>query len=290
MAGTFVITLREAFEAALLLGIVYTFLDRIGARAQWRYVTTGGALGLGASVLMGVAVSYVSGPLLDVGPELVATVVIFAAVVLLTWHSWWMSRHAGALRGEVVRRIESARARRRWWIVGLIAFTGVFREGAETVLFLWGLLSQASVGSWAGIVGGALGIVVAAALGWAIFRGGRQISVRTFFSVTTVVLVLVAAGLFSTGLGKLQGLGVLPATQPLWDSSWLLRDHGVVGGFLSALVGYRARPSLVEVLGWMAYLLVAGILLRQPAAAPPGGATPPSARRPDDTVHVLTRS
>jgi len=261
MAATFVVTLREAFEAALLLGIVYTFLDRIGARAQWRYVTTGGALGLVASVAMGVGLTSVSGPLLDLGPDLIATVVIFAAVVLLTWHSWWMRRHASALHGGVVRRLEDARTSRRWWIVGLIAFTGVFREGAETVLFLWGLLAQASVGSWAGITGGALGVLVAAALGWAIFHGGRHVNVRTFFSVTTVLLLLVAAGLLSTGLGKLQALGVLPAGEPLWDSTWLLDDRGGVGGFLTALLGYRARPSTFEAAGWALYLVAAGILI-----------------------------
>jgi high-affinity iron transporter len=266
MAATFVVTLREAFEAALLLGIVYTFLDRIGARAQWRYVTTGGALGLVASVLMGIGVTSVSGPLLDLGPDVIATVVIFAAVVLLTWHSWWMRRHASALRGDVVRRIEEARASRKFWVVGLIAFTGVFREGAETVLFLWGLLAQASVGSWAGITGGVLGVLVAAVLGWAIFHGGRQINVRTFFTVTTVILLLVAAGLFSTGLGKLQALGVLPTTEPVWDTSTLLDDHGTVGSFLGALVGYRARPSAVEVAGWSLYLVLAGTLVMRAGA------------------------
>jgi high-affinity iron transporter len=289
MGATFVITLREAFEAALLLGIVYTFLDRIGARAQWRYVTTGGALGLLASVLMGLALTYVSGPLLDVGPDLIAAVVIFAAVALLTWHSWWMRSHASALRGDVVRRIEEARATRKFWVLGLIAFTGVFREGAETVLFLWGLLAQASIGSWSGITGGLLGVAVAAGLGWIIFHGGRQINIRTFFSVTTVILLLVAAGLFSTGLGKLQALGVLSTSEPLWDTSSVLDDHGTIGGFLGALVGYRARPSAVEVAGWSLYLLVAGTLVMR-SAEPGGGPTPQSSSSTGSTERMLTPS
>src|SRR5438093_1036949 len=135
MLATFVITLREGFEAALLLGIVYACLDRFGARAHYRWVTLGGALGLVASILMGIAVTFLSGPLLDLG-----------------------------------------------------------------------------------------------------------------------------AGLFSTGLGKLQGLGVLPATDALWDTSALLSDHSVLGGFLSGLVGYRARPSLLEVAAYVAYVAVAGTL------------------------------
>jgi high-affinity iron transporter len=276
MGATFVVTLREAFEAALLLGIVYTYLDKIGARAQAHYVTIGGALGLAASVGMGVALTYLSGPLLDVGPDVVATVVIFGAVALLTWHGWWMRRHASAARGEIERRLDEARANQQLWVVGLIAFTGVFREGAETVLFLWGLLAEAAGSGSAGIAGGALGVVVAAVLGWAIFHGGRHISLRTFFGFTSALLLLVAAGLFSTGLGKLQGFGLLPGGEPLWDTSSVLRDQSVVGGMLGGLVGYRARPSAIEVAGWVVYLMAAGWLILWRAGRAPSDATPPS--------------
>jgi high-affinity iron transporter len=261
MAATFVVTLREGFEAALLLGIVYACLDRFGARDHYRWVTLGGVLGLVASVLMGGAVTLLSGPLLDLGPDLVGATVIFAAVSLLTWHGWWMSRHAQALRSDVQRRVAEAEAMRRLSLLGLIAFTGVFREGAETVLFLWGLLSQSAEGAgWGQFTGGVLGLVAAAALGLAVFRGGTRLSVRHFFTVTSVVLLLVAAGLFSTGLGKLQGLGVLPPAQTLWDTSFLLSDRGLLGGFATGLVGYRARPTLVEVAGYAVYLVVAGAL------------------------------
>ena len=271
MAATFVVTLREGFEAALLLGIVYACLDRFGARVHYRWVTLGGALGLVASILMGIAVTFLSGPLLDLGPDLVGAAVIFAAVGLLTWHGWWMSRHAHAMRNDVQRRVAEAEANRRFSVLGLIAFTGVFREGAETVLFLWGLVSQTAEGAgWGGLAGGVLGVVTAAALGLAVFRGGTRLSVRAFFTVTSVVLLLVAAGLFSTGLGKLQGLGVLPPTDALWDTSFLLSDHGLVGGFATGLVGYRARPTLVEVAGYALYLVVASSLFfggRRPAGA-----------------------
>lgn len=269
MGGTFVVTLREAFEAALLLGIVYAYLDRVGARAGYRWVTLGAVLGLVASVLAGVAVSLLSGPLLDLGPDLVAAVILFTAVALLTWHGWWMRQHAREVKGHVQRRIDEARATQRLWIVGLVAFTGVFREGAETVLFLWGLMSQTSIGGWGGFAGGVLGVTLAAALGWGIFRGGRQLSLPRFFAVTSVLLVIVAAGLFSTGIGKLIGLGFVPAGDPLWDTSALLDDGSVIGGFLSGLTGYRARPTAPEVIGYVVYLLIATALLFAPRAATP---------------------
>jgi len=267
MGATFVVTLREAFEAALLLGIVYSYLDRVGARGHYRWVTLGGVLGLVASVLAGVAVSFLSGPLLDLGPDLVAAAVIFFAVALLTWHSWWMRQHSRLITGDVLRRLDEARTTQRLWIVGLVAFTGVFREGAETVLFLWGLMSQTTISGWGGVTGGVLGVATAAVLGWAIFRGGRQLSLRRFFTATTVLLVLVAAGLVSTGIGKLIGFGVIPAGDALWDTSGLLRDDSAVGGFLAGLTGYRARPSAPEVIGYVVYLVAASLLLFTPRAA-----------------------
>ncbi len=105
------------------------------------------------------------------------------------------------------------------------------------------------------------GVVSAAALGWAIFRGGKQISLQRFFTVTSVLILLLAAGLFSAGIGKLEGLGFLPQPSTLWDSSFLLSDSSVAGGFLGGLVGYRARPSALEVGAYVAYSLAASVLL-----------------------------
>lgn len=281
MGATFVITLREAFEASLLLGIVYGYLDRIGARTSFHWVTLGGVLGLGASLAMGLAVGALSGPLLELGPDMIGAAVMFVAVGLLTWHAWWMRQHAVAIKGQVEQRINEARATQRLWIVGLIAFTGVFREGAETVLFLWGIVAEAtSVTGWSGVAGGITGVIVAGLLGWMVFRGGQHVSLRRFFAVTTLLIMLLAAGLFSTGVGRLQGLGLVPMSEPLWDTSWLLNDRSLVGSFLTGLVGYRARPTLFEVLAYWAYLIASAILLfrpkplaNRPGARPSGGAS-----------------
>ncbi len=176
MGGTFVITLREGFEAALILGIVYTYLQKIGAQRHYRYATRGGVLGVLASIALGVVVTVLSGPLLDLGPDIIGLAVIFVAVVVLTWHGYWMRQHARAMKGDVQRKIDEAQTTHRMWIIGVIAFTGVFREGAETVLFLWGLLTQAtSTSGWASALGAVLGLIMAASLGWAIFRGGPRL-------------------------------------------------------------------------------------------------------------------
>jgi high-affinity iron transporter len=261
MGATFVIVLREGFEAALLLGIVYAYLTKIGRPDSRHYVTVGGALALAASILLGIGVSVVSGPLADLGPDVIAIGVIFLAVVLLTWHGWWMGRHAREIRGEVQRRIDEAHSRQRLWIVGLIAFTGVFREGAETVLFLWGLLTGLEgTSGWLALMGGATGLVAAAILGWLVFQGGRRMSIQSFFAATSVLLLFLAGGLFSAGVGRLQGLGLLPGGDPAWDTSWLLDDHGALGGLVAGLVGYRARPTVLEIAAYALYIVGAGTL------------------------------
>jgi high-affinity iron transporter len=263
MGGTFIITLREGFEAALLLGIIYTYLEKIGARREFRYVTMGALVGAAASVLLGILVTVLSGPLVDLGPDLIAAAVLFAASGTLTWHGWWMRQHARAMRGDLERRIDAAQAKQQFWVVGVIAFTGVFREGAETVLFLWGLLTQ--VGSNAGgsllALGGVLGVGGAIVLGMLVFQGARQLSLRRFFAWTSAFLLLLAAGLFSTGVGRLQGLGILPAADTLWDTSGWLDDRGFLGSLLAGLFGYRSRPSTLEALAYVAYLVLAGVLI-----------------------------
>jgi high-affinity iron transporter len=262
MVGPFIVTLREGFEAALILGIMYTYLHKIGAARHYGYVTRGAWLGVLASVGLGAAVSLLSGPLLDLGPDIIGLAVMFTAVIALTWHGYWMQRHARAIKGQVQRRIDEAHAAQRLWIVGLIAFTGVFREGAETVLFLWGLTTQAtSASGWAAAAGAVLGLAAAAALGWAIFRGGRRVSLPRFFAITSALLILVAAGMFSSGIGKLEAFGILPQSPVMWDTSALISDQGLVGGFLGGLVGYRARPTGLELAAYAVYLVVAGTLV-----------------------------
>ena len=157
------------------------------------------------------------------------------------------------------------------------------------MLFLWGLLTQ--VGTSAGgsllALGGVLGVLGAVVLGVLVFHGARQLSLRRFFAWTSAFLLLLAAGLFSTGVGRLQGLGVLPAPDTLWDTSAWLDDRSLLGSLLAGLLGYRARPSTWEAVAYGAYLVVAAWLFfggsdraaADPAAAASGASG--SARMPE---------
>ncbi len=272
MLATFLVLLREGFEAALILGIIYTYLAKVGARRHFRYATLGALGGALASGLMGVIVAQVSGPLLEVGPDVVGLTVTLVAVLVLTTMTIWMRVHGRAVKGAVEQRMDAALSSQNLWLIASLAFSSVLREGAESVLFIWGLLTQATAGGEAvqAALGGLLGIVAAAALAVALFRGFRRVNLRRFFDVTSVLLLLVAAGLLVTAVGRVQGLGWLPMPgTPLWDTSDWLDDHSLIGSILAGILGYRSRPSMVEAGAYAIYLLAAlGIMVwvgrRQP--------------------------
>ena len=136
------------------------------------------------------------------------------------------------------------------------------------------MTQAASPSGWTGAAGAFLGLAVAATLGWGIFRSGRHISLQRFFAVTSVFLLFLAAGMFSTSVGRLEAMGFLPQTPTAWDTSFILDDHGFVGGFLNGLVGYRARPSVLEAGSYLFYLLVAGALLFGPRPSKPRSREP----------------
>src|SRR5205814_2236190 len=161
------------------------------------------------------------------------------------WMVLWMNRRGQGIRGDMHRKAAEALEGGRLFGLGVIAFVAVFREGVETVLFLWGVVAEGS-GSAAGLVAAGLaGAALAVATAWLFFRGFAFLRLQTFFRVTGVLLLLVAAGLLTSGVNKLIALDYLPPLVPqVWNTSWLVADKSPVGAVLGALIGYRSRPSL----------------------------------------------
>ena len=156
-----------------------------------------------------------------------------------------------------------------------VAFVAVLREGIETALFL--TAASLSVAAGQTLLGGALGLLAALAVGWLIYAGGKRLDVRAFFRVTGVLLILFAAGLLAHGVHELQEAGLLPVViEHVWDISPILSDEGTLGSLLKALLGYNANPSLLEVVAYVGYLVAALVAWRRSsrarlAAGPVGG-------------------
>jgi len=274
---TLLIVWRESLEAALIVGVLLTYLARSGQRSGIPYVWAGSLLAVLAALACGVASNDAASHLDADLQELVQAGILFLAVAVLTWMGLWMHRNAAGLGGDLRRKADQALATGRLVGVATIAFVAVFREGLETVLFLWGVLVQrADLTALPFVAAGLGGAALAIATAWLFFRGFRFLSLRRFFRVTGVLLLLVAAGLLVSGVNKLIGLGYLsPIVSQVWSTAWLVRDDSPLGAFLAALVGYRSRPSLAEVLAFVAYVpLMLWALHRVDRARPPDERAP----------------
>jgi len=275
MLETLLVVWRESLEAALIVGILLTYLGRSGQRAGARYVWGGSLAALLAASVCAAASSGLVAGLDGDTQELVQVGVLLVAVAVLTWMVVWMHRHARALRGELERKADAALAKGRLIGLATIAFAAVFREAVETVLFLWGIGARHAGMSALLVLAGAGGALLAAGTAWLFFSGFRFLRLPTFFRVTGVLLVLVAAGLLSSAVNKLIGLGYLSPLMPqVWNSSWLVRDDSLVGRTLSALMGYRSRPSLLEVLAYAVYFLPVLWCLRRADGTAASSASP----------------
>ena len=277
MFETLLIVWRESLEAALIVGVLLTYLARSGQRSGIPYVWAGSLLAVLAALACGVASNDAASHLDADLQELVQAGILFLAVAVLTWMVLWMHRNAAGLGGDLRRKADQALATGRLVGVATIAFVAVFREGLETVLFLWGVLVQrADLTALPFVAAGLGGAALAIATAWLFFRGFRFLSLRRFFRVTGVLLLLVAAGLLVSGVNKLIGLGYLsPIVSQVWSTGWLVRDDSPLGAFLAALVGYRSRPSLAEVLAFVAYVpLMLWALHRVDRARPPDERAP----------------
>jgi len=269
MLPTFVIGLREGLEAALIVGIVAAFLRQRGRRDLLRWVW----IGVTASVLLclavGIVLRVVSQNLPQKQQEGLETVIGAVAVCMVTYMVVWMRRHSRGLKGQLTSAAETAVDSGSSYALVAMAFLAVLREGFETVVFLLAAFNESTSGASAGI-GALLGIVVAVGLGYGIYRGGVRINLSKFFRVTGVVLVLVAAGLVVNALHTAHEAGWLNAgQQSTVDLTGIVRPGSVQASLLTGMLGVQEHPVVIEVIGWLVYLIPVGLYVAwTPGRAP----------------------
>ena len=266
MLATFVITWRETIEAALIVGILLAYLRKIGHQHEFRFIWGGTILAIVASVLFAGFSGVVNWLLQGIGEDLFEVLILMTAVVVLTYMVVWMHHNAKEIKGELLTKADQALARHQLWALGTLAFVGVFREGVETVLFLWGLFLQAgpAVDLSLQVVGGLSGVALGVFMAWLFFKGFGHLDLRVFFRVTGVLLLFIAAGMLASVGGRLVMAGIVPPLiEPVWDSSWLLSERSLLGSLVSGLFGYRSRPSLLELLLYAGYFPLVMLWLRK---------------------------
>ncbi|HEX3963769.1 MAG TPA: iron uptake transporter permease EfeU [Trebonia sp.] len=278
------IGLREGLEAGLIVSILLAAVQKIprddGKRASTAPIWLGV---LGAVMLSGsfaAVLTYSTDVLSSTGQEAVGGLLSVLAVGLVTGMIFWMRRTARTLSAHLKEQVAQAA------VIGtgaltITAFLSVGREGLETTLFLW-TAARASGQTAAPLVGGAIGIAIAIAACWGLYRRALRLNIGVFFSRTAIALIVIAAGVLAYGLGDLQEAGLLPGYA--WGA-FDLSGHIDTGSWwvsiISGLTNLTPKMTVLQVVAWVTYLVVVlWTFLSKPAQEPAVAAGTPAGDKP----------
>jgi high-affinity iron transporter len=257
MFGTAIIVFREVLEAALIIGIVAAATHNVPGSRGWLLAgLLAGLVGAGVvAAFMDVIGSFASG----MGQEVFNAGVLGIAVVMLAWHNIWMSSHGAALAASAKAVGGDIRdGRSECSVLLLIVGLAVLREGSETALFLYGIAASEH-GKSSMMSGGLIGISLGIAAGYLVYAGLLRMPLRWFFTATSVLVLLLAAGMASQAAHFLIQADLLPSlAAPLWDTSALLPEKGVPGLLLHSLIGYDSRPDGMQLVFYITALVAIG--------------------------------
>ena len=274
MLSSALIVFREVLEAALVVSIVLAATKGVLNRGWW---VSGGLLGgiIGAG-LIAIFADVISSWASGMGQEVFNACVMFVAVVMLAWHSIWMGKHSREMAQQIAAVGKAVAAGSRP-LTGLAIVVGVavLREGSEAVLFLYGIAAGDPGQTPQMVIGGLLGIFGGVGLGAAMYAGLLQIPLKRLFAVTNAMIILLAAGMASQGVGFLVSAGLLPSWgDTVWDTSWLLKESSLLGKMFHTLIGYTARPAGIQIAAYIATLVIV-VLLSRAVNRPQGTAQQP---------------
>jgi high-affinity iron transporter len=274
---TFVIGLREGVEAALIVGIIAAFLRQENRTDTLRYVWIGVGVAALLCAAVGVTLQIVNEDLPQKQQEGLETIVGLAAVAMVTFMIVWMRRHARGLRKDLERSAAGALAQGSIVALVAMAFFAVLREGLETAVFLLAAFQSAANPGAAG-AGAVIGVTVAVAIGWGIYRGGVRLNLARFFRLTALVLVLVAAGLLASAAHTAHEAGWLNFLQDqALDLSWLIVPGSVTSSLLTGMLGLQPQPTVAEAAVYLLYAVPMAAYVLWPQRSRPRAPAPQTA-------------
>ncbi len=269
MFGTALIVFREVLEAALIVGIVGAATRGLAGRSRW--IVGGLAAGILGALAIAAGAGALSSLAEGMGQELFNASILGIAVVMLGWHNIWMTIHGRELSSNAKKiGTDISTGVKELSVILIVVAVAVLREGAETVLFLYGVAISGE-GSPAGMLtGGAIGMVGGVLVGWLLFAGLLRIPLKWFFSATSLLVLLLAAGMAAQSARFLIQANVIPSlASPVWDTSSIVANSSIPGKLLQGLVGYDERPAGMQIAFFVAVLvaIVIGMSLARRRAA-----------------------
>jgi len=260
MLASFLLSLREGLEAALIIGIVLGVLVKLKRTDLNAVVWRGVGLAALLSLLAAIALNLLGMEFEGKGEEIFEGIAMLLAAGVLTWMILWMKNHGSTLKNEIEEQTNQATLGKGQKALFALAFLAVFREGIELALFL--LAARLTSSPLQTITGALLGLISAGILGWILFTSTMKLSLRHFFGATNILLIIFAAGLVGLGVHEFNEAGVIPSViEHVWDFNGILSDKSEMGLLLKALVGYNGNPSLTEVGAYISYLAIMVVIL-----------------------------
>ncbi|PNG26659.1 iron uptake transporter permease EfeU [Methylocella silvestris] len=268
MLVPFLIMLREGVEAALIVGIVASYLKQTGRGDAMPLVWLGILLALALSLFVGAGLQLASAEFPQKAQEAFEALVGLIAAAVLTSMVFWMRKASRSIKGELQHSVDAAfkGGRHSLALIGMVFFA-VAREGLESVFFLLAIFQQSQ--SAEAPLGALLGVICAIAIGYGVYVGGVRLNLRKFFRWTGVFILFVAAGILAGALRSLHEAGLWNSLQTVaFDVSHILPADGPLGVLFSGLLGYRDAPTVGELVVYVAFLSVTLVLFLMPAAPP----------------------
>jgi high-affinity iron transporter len=259
MFASAIIVFREVLEAAILIGILAAATRTVPGRTRW--LVGGIVSGLAAAALVAALTERIASAVSGIGQEIFNAIVLAIAVVMLAWHNLWMSTHGASLAASARSVGDQIRAGRRACSVLLVVVgLAVLREGAETVLFLFGITTSSETGAAGMLGGGFVGLVTGVLVGYVLYAGLLRIPLHQMFRATGILVLLIAAGMASQATRFLIQADLLPSlAAPLWDTSSVVSQSSVTGILLHGFIGYDARPAGMQIVVYLLVLTTIGL-------------------------------
>lgn len=271
MLPSYLLTLREGLEAALIIGIALGALQKIRRTDLAPMLWLGAFSAAGVSVLFAVLLAMLRLNFVGVAEKIYEGATMFLAAGILTWMIFWMREQARNIKTELEDGIHKAATSKAsiFWL----AFIAIIREGVELALFIVAAffvgananVTSATIQTLAGV---ALGLGTSVLLGWSLLASTARLNLKRFFHITSYMLILFAAGLVAHGINEFNLIGWIPSVvKHVWDINAVLDETSITGEFLKALFGYNGNPSLTEIIGYLAYVGVTLVLFMRPTVA-----------------------
>jgi high-affinity iron transporter len=254
MLPSFILVFREGLEATLLISILFAALRQLKLQHQARAVWIGVIAAIVAALIGGIVIFLTIREFEGTAEQIFEAAAYLLAVAILTYVTFWMQRHSRTMKSEISAKMSGASS---GFALAVLAFTSVGREAVETALFL--VASAFETQAWLLIAGGLLGLLAAITLSYLIYRLGYRLNYRVFFLIMGILLIFFAAGLLINGVHELEELGVFPfSSVQAYDLSGILSRKSELGSLLKGIVGYYDTPSILQLVTYWGYLLIAG--------------------------------